>query len=226
MSDTPIRCTACNAPLVAEARFCHRCGHGLPGSGRGERTTWIVAWAAVVLWMGFIAYYVVHRSDAAAGPDMANAGSASAATGAGQPPDISQMSPKERFLRLHDRIMGAASSGDTATVQRFAPMAIAAYGMLDQIDPDLRFHAGAIHIQMGDYAGALALADTIATDAPDHLFATLLRAEVAEAKGDATGARRYRKSFVEHYATEIARGRPEYTEHLALLEEFKQQSEK
>ncbi len=228
MSATPLSCPACHVALVADARFCHRCGHGLPIAQRQERTTWIIAWTAVLLWMGFIAYYVVHRGDAAAGPDMANAGN-STATGApapGQPPDISQMTPKERFLRLHDRIMGAAGSGDTATVHRFAPMAIAAYGMLDQVDADLRFHAAAIRIQMGDLAGASALADTIAADAPDHLFVALLRAEVAQARGDAAGEAQYRKAFLDHYAAEKARGRTEYTEHDALLQEFKAQSEK
>ena len=39
-------------------------------------------------------------------------------------PDISQMTPEERFDRLFNRIMQAAHQGDTVQIQRFLPMAL------------------------------------------------------------------------------------------------------
>ena len=72
--------------------------------------------------------------------DPANAGAVAGDTTAraGAAPDISQLSPRERFDRLFNRIMQAAEQGDTAQVRRFTPMALGAYAQLDTIDADAR----------------------------------------------------------------------------------------
>ena len=223
----PVSCPACYAPLATDARYCHRCGRAVTAGGSGERTPWIIAWTVVAICIAGIVYFVNHKPSDATRPDMANAGAGSSAGPAGpggQPPDISQMTPKERFLRLHDRIMNAAGQGDTATVTRFSPMALTAYTMLDSIDTDMRFHAGAIHLRLGQYPEALALADTIQASAKDHLFADLLRAEVAQARGDQAEFARIRQHFLAHYDAELAQKRPEYAEHKAMLETFKAQA--
>ena len=219
-------CRSCHAPLTAGARYCHRCGRAVGASG--DRTIWVIAWSAVAVFIAFIVYFVHNRSAEAAGPDMANAGNVGAggptsAQRPGAPPDISQMSPRERFLRLHDRVMAAAQSGDTATADRFAPMAIAAYGMLDTVDVDLRYHAGSLYIRTGAYPEALALADTIQAQAKDHLFGDMLRLEVAQARKDKAGETRFRKAFLEHYDGQIPLRRPEYEEHKAMLEDLRKQ---
>jgi len=225
----PASCPACHAALVAEARFCHRCGRAATAGGASERAPWIIAWSLVFVAVAGIAYFVLTRDTTPGRPDMANtgapgAGPAAGGGSAGTPPDISQMSPRERFLRLHDRIMQAAEQGDSATVTRFAPMAITAYGMLDGVDPDLRFHAASIHARLGDYQAALALADTIAAEAPGHLLADMLRATVAEARGDQASLRRSRRDFLARYDQQMASGRPEYEEHRAMLEEFRRKA--
>lgn len=219
-------CPACHAPLTDGARYCHRCGRAV-GAGSGERTIWIVAWSSVAVFIALIVYYVNRGPATAVGPDMANAGNAASAPveRPGAPPDISQMSPRERFLRLHDRVMSAAESGDTATATRFAPMAIAAYGMLDQVDVDLRYHAGTLYIQTGGYKEALALADTIQAEARDNLLGDMLRLEVAQARKDAAATARYRKAFLDHYDGQLALKRPEYQEHTAMLAELRKQLE-
>jgi hypothetical protein len=178
--------------------------------GSAERTPWIIAWIVVAICLAGIVYFVTHKPTEQAGPDMANSGASSGAPGGtgGTPPDISQMTPKERFLRLHDRIMNAASQSDTATVTRFSPMALTAYSMLDTIDTDVRFHAAAIYLRIGRNPEALAFAD-------------LIRAEVAQAKGDSVQFDTIRKRFLAHYDAELARKRPEYEEHKAMLESFK-----
>ena len=84
----------------AAARMDRRCRHGrgavrsghrLPGQQRASRGLRPARWPARG-WGG-------HRR----GP-------------AGTPPDISNMSPKERYDRLYNRVMRAAESGDQATV--------------------------------------------------------------------------------------------------------------
>ncbi|HEV2290408.1 MAG TPA: hypothetical protein VGR60_01060 [Gemmatimonadales bacterium] len=153
-------------------------------------------------------------------PVAADAGGAEAA-----PPDISNMSPRERFDRLYDRVMRAASSGDEATVQRFGPMAVAAYGMLDSVDDDARYDAALLKIHLGDVAGAKALADTILRRTPTHLFGLMIRGTLARAAKDSVGARRNERAFLAAYDKEMTRARPEYAEHKSALDAFRAQAQ-
>lgn len=141
------------------------------------------------------------------------------------PPDISNMSPRERFDRLYDRVMRAASSGDEATVQRFGPMAVAAYGMLDSVDDDARYDAALLKIHLGDVAGAKALADTILRRTPTHLFGLMIRGTLARAAKDSAGARRNERAFLAAYDKEMAKARPEYAEHRSALDAFRTQAQ-
>lgn len=148
---------------------------------------------------------------------------APAASAAGPIPDISNLSPRERFDRLYDRVMRASSSGDAATVTQFAPMAVSAYGMLDSVDIDARYDVAVIKLHVGDIAGAKALADTIIRAAPTHLFGYMIRATVARFSGDSAGARTANAAFLRHYPGEIARARPEYEKHRTSIDAFKTQ---
>jgi hypothetical protein len=223
---TAASCPACHAALASEGRYCHRCGRAVIAGASQERTPWIIAWMLVAVALGGIAYFVLAKDSGQSRPDMANTGAPAPAASAGAPPDISQMTPRERFLRLYDRIMAAAEQGDSATAERFAPMALQAYGMLDIQDPDVRYHAGEIHIRLGEFAEALALADTIQAEAKDHLFGDLLRAQAAEAKRDRALLQESRAAFLTHYDGQIAAGRAEYQEHRALLDSFRSQAQK
>ena len=86
---------------------------------------WAVAGALCVLLVGGIVYKVSSSAPQPAAPDMANAGAAGGRSGdrpaAGPAPDISTMTPQERFDRLFNRIMQAAERGDSVEVERFTP---------------------------------------------------------------------------------------------------------
>lgn len=139
------------------------------------------------------------------------------------PLDMSNLSPRERFDRLYDRVMRASSGGDAATVQQFAPMALSAYGMLDSVDIDARYDVAVIKLHVGDIEGARALADTMVRSAPGHLFGYMIRATVARFTGDSVGARKAGATFLRSYAGEMARGRPEYEKHKTSIDAFKAQ---
>jgi hypothetical protein len=236
----PRACAHCRAQLSPGARFCHRCGQPAPGATSAppaalarERMAWRIAGVLCVLLVGAIIFKVTRAAPVPVAPDMANAGASSgeasgaagAAVGAGAAPDISQMSPRERFDRLFNRIMQAAERGDSAQVERFTPMALGAYAQLDSVDIDARYHAAVLRIQSGDPAGALALADTIQTESPGHLFIYLIRGTAAEARGDTAASARAAQDFLAHYDAEMAAKRPEYLEHRPALEEFKHQAD-
>jgi hypothetical protein len=197
-------------------------------ANRSDRVAWAVAGALCVLLVGGIAYKVSSSAPQRAAPDMANAGAAGGdrgaqQRGAGPAPDISGLSPQERFDRLFNRIMQAAERGDSAEVERFTPMALGAYDQLDSVDVDARYHAAALRMQVGDFAGARALADTILTESPGHLFGYIVRGETAERSNDSAGRDQAHRDFLSHYDSEMKAGRVEYLEHRPAVEEFKAQ---
>jgi hypothetical protein len=216
-------CGRCEAPLSPGAHFCHRCGQSTGGrTAPGDRAPWILAWSLIVVTVAFIAWFVLRKPPEQVRPEMANVGAAPGVGGApgGTPPDISQMTPRERFDRLYDRIVRALEQGDTVTVTRFSPMAFAAYGMLDSTDALARYDVGTLHATLGEFAQASALADTIQAASPNHLFADMLRGMVAEFRGDKAGLARSYQQFLAHYDAEIQARRPEYDIHKPLVDEF------
>ena len=143
----------------------------------------------------------------------------------GRAPDISAMSPRERFDRLFNRVMIAAERGDSATVVTFMPMALAAYGQLDTVDVDARYHAALLLLQVDNVQPALALADTIETAQPGHLFGYLVRGAAADRAQNDTMRRQAYRDFLAHYDAEQRAGRLEYQEHQAAIDEFRKQAE-
>jgi hypothetical protein len=171
--------------------------------------------------------FLLVRADSRPEPAVADAGGTSpvaapvTGSGAGTPPDLSTMTPRERFDRLYDRVMRASESGDQATVQRFGPMALAAYGMLDSVDTDARYHAALLRLHSGDAAGAKLLADTMVATTPDHLFGYLARGMVARWSADSGSLEKSYRDYLSRYPTETAKTRDDYASHRTMLDRFR-----
>ncbi len=213
-------CRNCHSPLSAGARFCHACGASASGAsgrtGGSPAVPWMVAAlaAAVLLVVGVVA---MSRRDQPTGPV-----APFATSGFAQPaPDISQMTPREQADRLFERIMAASERGDMNEVNFFRSMALDAYALLPELDEDARYHIGLINSVTGNYAGALAQADSIERSAPTHLFAAVLRGEVARAQANQAALRAAQEAFTQRYQAEIASGRPEYDLHSMALDRFR-----
>jgi hypothetical protein len=232
---TPQACGLCRAELSPQARFCHRCGQPVRDAAHAakpasDRVAWTIAGTLCVLLVGGIAYQVSSSAPQPRAPDMANPGVATSDRQpdeplAGPAPDISGMTPRERFDRLFNRIMQAGERGDLAEVERFTPMAIGAYEQLDTRNIDARYHAAVLHMQVGDLRRARALSDTILAESPGHLFGYLIRGEAAGLMKDSAARTRAERDFLVHYQAETAANRVEYLEHKPVLEEFKQEAE-
>ncbi|MEO8502206.1 MAG: zinc ribbon domain-containing protein [Vicinamibacteria bacterium] len=215
-------CGGCGAPV--SGRFCASCGRPVSTQPRSAGP-WIYVGGALVLAAVFALGLLVGRGHGGAtaalegAPPVASSGTEAA------PPDISNMSPRERFDRLYDRVMRASSSGDNATVERFGPMAIAAYGMLDSVDIDARYDVAVLKLHVGDIPGAKALADSMVRMAPKHLFGYMIKATVARFSGDSATAKAAGAAFLRNYSGEMAKALPEYTKHQTSIDAFKRQVE-
>ena len=171
---------------------------------------------ALALLLGRDRVPVVADPVAAANAPFASGAGAADAT----PPDISNMSPRERFDRLFNRIMRAAESGDEATVTTFAPMALSAFQMLDTVNVDARYHAALIQLHTGDVAGAAAEGDSILEEQPGHLFGYIVKGTIARFQKDQAALNLAYAAFLKHYDAEAAAKRPEYAEHPRAVEDF------
>jgi hypothetical protein len=222
-----IRCSSCGAP--GAGAYCGRCGtrrtsaasrgpgvssRGPGVSSRRELVGWLVTAGMLALALGALAWPRSSSPPASPAP-------ADAEITTGAPPDLSSMTPRERFDRLFNRVMQTAQAGDTASVAQFAPMAFAAYGMLDTVDADARYHAAVLHLHAGgDRDAALRLADSIAAAVPGHLFALLIQGSAAKSGGLPDELARVQRRFLSSWDAEMALGRPEYGHHRVMLDEF------
>jgi hypothetical protein len=228
-------CAHCQAELSAQARFCHRCGQpvganaALTRASSSDRKIWLAAGTVCVLLVGGILYQVSRDASGPAAPDMANVGSSTGLTDgglAGPAPDISTMTPRERFDRLYNRIMQASERSDSAEVERFTPMALGAYRQLDTRNADARYHAAVLQMQVGNFTAARALADTIIRESPGHLFGYVIRATAARLQNDPPALARARRDFLSHYDAEMRAKRAEYLEHQPVVDELKREAER
>jgi hypothetical protein len=105
-------------------------------------------------------------------------------------------------------------------------MALGAYHQLEDRNLDARYHAAVLHLGIGDFAPAYALADTILSESPRHLFGFLIRGTAAGFQGDAAARARAGREFLANYRSEMAANRVEYLEHRPVIDEFKAEAEK
>jgi hypothetical protein len=207
--------------MLPGTRFCAHCGRPAGAAGPGAPAAvvpggWLTPWRVAGLLVAGAAIAMVWAISRGPGSPAPVAPVAPAA------PDISNLTPREQFSRLADRVESAMESGDTGTVVRFFPMVEAAYDNLPASgrDIDARFHISLLRSRIGHFAAGLAQVDTIVATAPTHLFAYYLKSIIADFQHDTTAAKRARRDFRKHFATEMATNRPEYQMHRQMLENF------
>jgi len=235
----PNACAGCGAPLAPGAKFCHRCGTASPGAHIAQTpfaqavrtpqtnnpTPWIVAGLLSIVVIGSIVYSTRSPNEPAAAA-MANAGNSSGTDGTmptGAAPDISNLTPREQFSRLADRIQTAIEAGDTTQVFQSFSHTEGAFLQLAEGDRDIdaRYHMGMLWAQTGDFGKATGQADTIMTAAPGNLFGYYMYAAIAEFQGDSATARKARADFRDHYDAEIKKPRQEYKDHTTFLANYR-----
>lgn len=213
-------CASCGASLTPGARFCHRCGTpiGPPVSTGSDARSFSssLPWAvAAIAFLALIALVAGQRFSRSASEQPAGAESAAApfASGGGQAPDISNLTPAEAAMRLYDRVMSQHERGRADSVQIFAPMAIMAYQALGQLDLDQHYDVGRIAAVSGDETLARAEADTILAKDPTHLLGLILAGNAAKMRKDSAAERSYYDKLVAAAPSERGKQLPEYSAH-------------
>jgi hypothetical protein len=204
-----------------------------------SKTPWIVASLVIAALLGTVIWRAyVNESKKPDAPVMANAGNAPP-SGIGDPagggpaapfagnsggnlptqraPDISNLTPQQRFARLFNRVMMAGEKGDTATVGTFTPMALASYDQLPARAQGDRFDVALLHLQIGNVTAARALADTIRLNGRTNLLGDALVATIARAEGSAPTELAALRTFKANFAAEQAKQLPEYELRSGLL---------
>lgn len=242
----PLPCAGCGTTLTPGTKFCQRCGAAAPGGPAAQGpfagavplaarannpVPWILAGLLCVVVIGTIVYSARSQGGPASA-DMANAGNATLAAGeAGAPngfptgpaTDISNMTPREQFSRLTDRIQIALEARDTTQAIQFMPHTEAAFDQLSATDRDVdaRYHMGMLWAQTGNFVKAKGQADTMMKAAPDNLFGYYIYAALAEFQGDSTAAKKARADFRDHYDAQIKLPRKEYKDHTEFLGNYR-----
>jgi hypothetical protein len=180
-----------------------------------QAVPWSIAGIALLSLFALVAgqHFGRTSSDVAAAPPDAGAAPFAGATGRGAAPDISNLTPAEAAARLYDRVMSAHERGRADSVQIFAPMAIAAYKMIDSINLDERYDLGRLAAVSGDERLARAESDTILSLHPDHLLGLILAGNAARLRKDTAAERALHDKFVAAVPSERAKRLPEYVAH-------------
>ena len=224
----PGTCQECGAKLVPAARFCTRCGAAVGGAAvagaarsvRGSTLPWYLAGGVLLLLIAILLVPALVEDDSGTAQIPPAGTFPAAGAPAGTPPPLTG-TPREQADRLFDRIMTAASAGETAAARQFTPMAIAAYGMAAPLDADGLYHLAAVHLVAGDPASARMTAEQILASDQNHLLGLAVAGQAAARAGDSAAARDYYTRLLAAYDTEVARGLPEYEAHSRSLPEFR-----
>ena len=131
--------------------------------------------------------------------------------------DLSSMTPREAADRLFNRVMTAVAADDSAEVVSFLPMAIRAFELAEPSDADGKFHLVLLRLTGEFNAEALAGAEEILSEHPNHLLGLAMAGDAALALGDSAAARLYYRRWLEGYETETEKDLLEYRDHAPMF---------
>ena len=135
------------------------------------------------------------------------------------------MTPREAADRLFNRVMTAVSAGNSAEVVQFMPMAIRAFELAEPRDADGKFHVVLLNLTAQLNAEALAGAEDILSELPNHLLGLAMAGDASLALGDSASARGYYGRWLDAFETEAAKDLLEYRDHAPMFPEMQAKAE-
>jgi tetratricopeptide (TPR) repeat protein len=191
----------------------------------GQNLPWWIAGAAMFVVILVVGVRMVQPAGPTTSAPAAQPVAPFAGSGGGVPPDLSTMTPSEQADRLYDRVMRSISAGDSTGAQAFLPMAIDAHGLARPLDHDRLFHLSLLNRAAGRLEAALATAQEVLAQDPNHLLALTAAAEAAADLGRTDEAAGHYRRVLEIYDAEVARGLAEYADHATFLQSVRGEAE-
>jgi hypothetical protein len=226
-------CSQCGGKLGPAASFCSQCGakNDVVTGGRraaaasvvgGQNLPWWIAGAAM-----FALIVAIGVSMVRPGPPPTPGSTAPAAgTPAGAAAvDLDSMTPREAADRLFNRVMTSVAEGDSAGAQAFVPMAVGAYERARPLDHDGLFHLSLLQRTAMDLEGALASAEEILAEDPDHVLGLTAAAAAAEELGRDDRAADLYEHLLSVYDAQSQRGLQEYLDHAQIMSTVRDSAE-
>ncbi len=210
----PLHCPGCGAASDASDRFCRKCGTPLTGeakpNGKPRGLTGLrafgLAMVALAVVYAFLLYGGGERSDRPPAQPIP-------VSAIGSGPASQPLTPRASADQLFNQAMTAHETGDVTSAQRFIPVAMTAYLGLESLDPDGRYHVALLALAAGRPEDAIAHADTILNEVPEHLLALAVSARAYQALGNDDLAAQFWQRFLDAYTPETAASRQEYIDH-------------
>lgn len=228
-------CSQCGGKLGPAASFCSQCGAKndvVAGGHRaaaasvvsGQNLPWWIAGAAMFALIVAIGVSMV-RPGPPPTPGTTGPAAATGAPAGAAAVDLNSMTPREAADRLFNRVMSSVAEGDSAGAQAFVPMAIGAYERAQPLDLDGLFHLSLLQRTALDLEGALASAEAILAENPDHVLGLTAAAAAAEELGREDRAAELYEHLLTVYEAESQRGLQEYLDHAQIMSTVRDSAE-
>lgn len=213
-----LSCPSCGARTDSSDRFCRRCGASLAGgtikkNGLLRGLTGLRAFGLAVIAVAAVyalIYYGSRGSSESSAPSQRIGISEVGAPAIGGMPAAT---PLQAADQLFNDAMTAYETGDSIGARQYIPMALMAYQRLDSLSLDARYHIALLSLAAGRPEDALAQADTMMEQVPDHLLALTSAARAHEVLGRTGQAIELYRRFLDAYTPDVAASRSEYMDH-------------
>jgi tetratricopeptide (TPR) repeat protein len=211
------KCPSCGSAYDASDRFCRQCGAPLKADGKangGLRGLVGLRGFGIAIVALAIFYAVLQYGGGSGSSDAPAQRISISEIGAGP---TSAPNPRAMADQLFNEALAAYESGDSERARQFIPMALTAYTELRELDLDARYHVALLDLASGEAEAALAQADTMLAQIPEHLLGLLVAARAHEQLGQPSQAADYYQRFLDAHTPEVAASRQEYLDHGRVL---------
>ena len=214
----PRHCPSCGSAFDASDRFCRQCGAPLKAKvkANGGLRGLVGLRGFGIAIVALAVFYAILQYGGGSGSSDAPAQRISISEIGGASPAVAS-DPRATADQLFNEALAAYESGESERARQFIPMALAAYAELGELDLDARYHVALLDLAAGEPEAALAQADTMLAQIPEHLLGLLVAARAHEQLGQPSQAADYYQRFLDAHTPDVAASRQEYLDHGRVL---------